>query len=135
MYADDLKMFAEIWNFVDFTALQSCLAELLLWYTKNYLHLNPGKCSVMTYTRKKSYFTFDYQINGTVLSRPEFIKDLGVHFDRELTFARHIEQTVMCASRSLGFVIPNSKQFKSIHTMKLLYISFVRSRLEYASVV
>jgi hypothetical protein len=37
--------------------------------------------------------------------------------------------------RSLGFVIRNSRSFNNTDTVKRLYFAFVRSKLEYASVV
>lgn len=43
--------------------------------------------------------------------------------------------TIKSAYRNLGFVPRNSKNFKNMETLKLLYCSFVRSKLEYAAIV
>ena len=67
--------------------------------------------------------------------RPDYIKDLGVFFDSDLSFSHHIDECLAGAYKSLGFVLRNSKDFKDISTLRLLFITFVRSRLEYASVI
>ena len=74
---------------------------------------------------------FNYNVDNVSLQRPDFIKDLGVYFDPKLSFNKHIEMTIASAFRSLGFVIRNCKGFKNLSTLRLLYVTFVRSRLEY----
>nr|CAI5847968.1 unnamed protein product [Callosobruchus analis] len=66
----------------------------------------------------------------TILSRQEQISDLCILFDQKMTFASHIENTVSSANKMLGFIIRNGRQF-SISVLKLLYTSYVRSKLEY----
>ena len=63
------------------------------------------------------------------------IRDLGVIFDSKLTFIPHIDNIVMKASKMLGFLIRNAKQFKKPYTKIKIYNSYVRSILEYCSVV
>ena len=43
-------------------------------------------------------------------------KDLGVILDKKLTFVPHIDNTVRKSSKMLGFVIRNTKQFKTSKT-------------------
>lgn len=69
------------------------------------------------------------------MHRPDFFKDLGVHFDPKLNFIKHIESIVAGAVKIIGFVTRNCKGFKNIDTLRTLYVTFIRSRLEYASVV
>ena len=69
------------------------------------------------------------------MRRPDHIKDLGVIFDPKLTFSKHVETTVSSAFKCLNFIIRNSKGFSNKFTLRLLYVSFVRSKLEYASIV
>jgi hypothetical protein len=75
------------------------------------------------------------KVNGSILSRRESIKDLGVIFDSKLSFVEHIGTIAGTAFRALGFVLRISKEFSDVETLKLLYITYVRSRLEYASLV
>ena len=67
------------------------------------------------------------------LPRSNSITDLGVRFDRELSFAGHIDNIVSSAYKMLGFIMRNCKSFKNVQALKTLYNSFVRSKLEYAA--
>nr|CAI5858908.1 unnamed protein product [Callosobruchus analis] len=69
-----------------------------------------------------------------ILSRQEQISDLGIVFDQKMTFSSHIESTVSSASRMLGFIIRNGRQF-SVSVLKLLYTFYVRSKLEYGVLI
>jgi hypothetical protein len=46
-------------------------------------------------------------------------------------FADHFNSSF----KSLGFVLRNGREFSDVDTLKLLYFTYVRSRLEYASIV
>ena len=131
LYADDLKMCRLIDECV---SLQECLNTINTWCKDNCLPLNASKCNVMSFGRKKMYM-FNYIVDNESLQRPDFIKDLGIYFDPKLSFNKHIEMTIASTFRSLGFVIRNCKGFKNLSTLRLLYVTFVRSRLEYASIV
>ena len=63
------------------------------------------------------------------------MKDLGVYFDSKMTFNVHIEKTVQSAYATLGFIIRNSDSFQQISTLNSLYFAYVRSKMEYCSVV
>lgn len=89
----------------------------------------------MSFTRNLSCVTFDYDIDGIKLERPATFRDLGIVFDPKLTFSSHIQTIAGEALRTLGFIIRNSRDFVSVNTLKILYCSFVRSKLEYASLV
>ena len=56
-------------------------------------------------------------------------------FDSKLNFKEHFNHIIGQAFKSLGFIIRTSRYFRSIETVVLLYVSLVRSKLEYASVV
>lgn len=134
-YADDLKIFNQIDTVDDCVSLQASICAVSQWCIINKLDLNISKCSVVSYSRLKNTIVFDYSINGSILSRLSNVRDLGVVFDEKLSFISHIEQVVACASRMLGFILRNSKHFSNVSTIKLLYYSYVRSRLEYCSIV
>jgi ribonuclease P/MRP protein subunit RPP40 len=101
----------------------------------NNLVLNHLKCSIVSFTRKTKPLLFDYKINGSILTRCESIRDLGVIFDSKLSFGEHIRTIAGTAFRALGFVLRAGRKFSDVTTLKLLYITYVRSRLEYASLV
>lgn len=135
MYADDLKLYIEITSIADCERLQNALNRVEIWCNSNSLPLNAAKCNVMTFSRKSNPEIFAYNLNDSLLQRPNTVKDLGVIFDKKLTFSHHIEAITLAAFKRLGFIIRNLKGFRNIHTLRLLYLSLVRSRLEYASLV
>lgn len=135
LYADDMKLYRSIHALRDCLVLQEGLDVLNEWCIRNQLSLNITKCNIMSYHRVTSPIIFDYTIGGRALSRPSVIKDLGVTFDCKLTFVNHIESVVAGALRMLGFELRGCRFLSNIMTFRTLYVSFVRSRLEYASVV
>ena len=134
LYADDMKVFSRIRTIGDCQALQASLDNIFEWCRNNNLPLNPDKCRVVSYTLKSDLISFDYNIGNTVLGRESNFHDLGIIFDNKLSFAQHISEITQSASRALGFVIRNSRDFINVDTLKLLYFAFVRSKLEYGSV-
>lgn len=135
MYADDLKLFSRIYSTDDCIHLQESLNKINNWCTKFNLPLNPQKCNVMSFTRKSIPISYDYTINNNILHRPETLRDLGVIFDKTLAFNIHINTIVSEASKTYGFIVRNSREFSNLETLKMLYCCYVRSKLEYASLV
>ena len=61
------------------------------------------------------------------------INDLGVVFDR--TFKSHIDYIVSKANINLGFDKHYARKFSDHYIYKILFTSFVRSKLEFAVIV
>lgn len=135
LYADDLKLFTRINNKQDCLRLQSALHKISDWCTLNNLPLNAAKCNAMTFSNKLNIFIYEYCINNTILTRPNTFKDLGVTLDCKLSFVEHINLVIANCYKSLGFIIRNSRDFVNIESIKILYLAFVRSRLDYASII
>ena len=135
IYADDLKIFKRVSNISDCAELQKDIDSFRTWSTSNYLPVNFDKCRTMSMTNKNHRIMYDYTINSSPLSRIESFCDLGITFDYKLTFADHIGNLASEAYKCLGFIIRSSGCFKNIDTLKALYFAFVRSKLEYASIV
>lgn len=70
-----------------------------------------------------------------MLNRVFEVRDLGVLLDCKLSFNSHIEHITTKAYRMLGFVFRSGRDFRYRSTLLLLYNSYVRSILEYASTV
>lgn len=80
-YADDIKLFAVIETRSDALFLQDQLNIFANWCIDNRMVLNASKCAVISFTRKRSAFAFDYKLNNTLLLRTSCVKDLGVMLD------------------------------------------------------
>ena len=70
--------------------------------------------------------------NSNKLDRVTSIKDLGLLIDRKLNFSEHVTATTAKAFAMLGFLRRNTVDFENINALKALFISMVRSILEYA---
>jgi hypothetical protein len=68
---------------------------------------------------------------GIILDRVDSSTDLGVVMDRRMSFSRHIDVTVGNALTMLGFVKRFSGEFRNPYTLRTLYVSLVRPKLEY----
>ncbi|KAH0818266.1 hypothetical protein GEV33_004525 [Tenebrio molitor] len=135
LFTDDMKIYLTIDSIDDALRLQGCIEEISKRCKLNNLVLNHLKCSIVSFTRKTKPLLFDYKINGSILTRRESIRDLGVIFDSKLSFGEHIRTIAGTAFSALGFVLRAGREFSDVATLKLLYITYVRSRFEYASLV
>lgn len=135
MFADDLKVFRTIQSDYDCILLQEDLERLYVWCQKNDLRLNVSKCQSLSFCRNLSPVSFTYAINNSPLSVIPSKKDLGVIFDKKLDFCKHIDFLVAKGNSMLGFILRNSKDFRDPHTLKCLFFAFVRTNLEYCSIV
>jgi hypothetical protein len=86
---------------------------------------------VITFSRAKVQVTYDYSLNGQNLEKVSVIRDLGVLMDSKLTFS----VTVSKARQMLGFLIRVGRDFRDPYALESLYVSLVRSKLEYESCV
>lgn len=135
LFADDFKVCREICSLNDCILLQDDLKRVEEWCDLNKLQFNVDKCSVMTYSLKKEVINYDYILKSSVLCKVTEVKDLGVLFDPKLRFHKHVTKKVNEAMRLLGFIKRNSFYYRSQSTVLTLFNAFVRSKLEYCSVV
>lgn len=62
-------------------------------------------------------------------------RDLGVAFYSQLTFTDHYKNIILFAYRTLGFITRLTKNFTNLNAVKMLYVSLVRPKLEFAALV
>lgn len=134
-YADDLKIYSSISDITDCYELQSQLKKIQEWCSSHNLKLNAKKCKIMSYCKTRNPILFNYHLHNYVLERPLYFKDLGIIFDPEMTFVNHITDLVKSASKTLGFIYRNCRLFHDVETMIILFNSYVRSKLEYGSII
>lgn len=132
LYADDLKLFKSIKSIEDCTRLQNDIDTVSKWCIENVLYLNVSKCKIISFTRSLDPLLYHYNILNETLMRVEYQKDLGVVFDTKLKFNLHYDYIISKANSLLGFIKRNSKEFHDPYTLKSLYVSLIRSILEYA---
>ena len=90
----------------------------------------------MRITKKKSPFTYDYHINGAKLNSVSLHRDLGLLTSDVLSWNFHIANiTANKANSILGLMKRTCRDVNDVTTLKTLYCSLVRPRVEYASQV
>ena len=56
------------------------------------MELNVDKCHFVHFTRSKSPYYSEYNINNHIIKETEVIRDLGVHTDRKLRFNIQVDK-------------------------------------------
>ena len=96
--------------------------------------MNSSKCYSIRFTRCKTPVKFNYIIGSSHVLQVDRIKDLGVIFDSKLTFRQHIFDISIRARKLWGFIARSCANF-DVKVQRTLYISLVRSVLEFAAPV
>lgn len=137
LFADDLKIFLKIETINDTHQLQKDIDTICDWCNNNKLIINKEKCNSMTFTRRilTHLQYYNYNINGTPLSRLNSIRDLGIIFDSKLSFEQHYKHITTRAYKILGFISRSLNKFTNIGTYMILYNTYVRSILDYGSII
>ncbi len=134
-FADDSKLGKTITRLSDCETLQVALDIVDGWVKDNLMSVNADKSAIISFSRKTDQIIFPYKIGGKLIPRHDCQRDLGVQFDRKLTFRGHIDSMVSECNRYLGVLYRLSFVFKSWVPLRVLYVALIRSRLTYCSVV
>lgn len=115
--------------------LQEDLDRVALWSHANDLPFNITKCFQLSFHRCRDVINSSYNISNNQLEVIFEYFDLGVVFDFKMTFTCHLNYIIPKSYSMLYFIRRNISAFSDPYTKKVLYSSFVRSRLEYASFI
>ena len=139
LYADDTQVFNALnqSNFTkSFKNLQNCLVSVQNWMFSNKLKLNPDKTEFMLIGnqchRNKLLDNFPADILGNSLNPAQFARNLGVTFDADLNFQRHIQNI----TKSCNYHIRDFRRVRkhlSLQTSIALANALVSSRLDYCN--
>ena len=133
LFADDVKLFRVIEDVGDCGLLQQDINRIWDWCEQNKLPLNINKCKKITISLKKNEIVYNYRIGPSILGNCDCVNDLGVMMDKKLSFGQHIEDIVQSALKSLGFLIRSASSFNNLSTISVLFNTFVKSKLIYAT--
>ena len=135
LFADDVKLYAEIStdvNIADFSHALSCIAE---WADMWQLQVSVTKCCAIHLNPKYVYSPVkQLAFNGTHLPTHENVRDLGVMVNESLTPSSHIAKITATAHQRVNLIF---RTFVSRDITMLLraYTTYVRPLLEYSTVV
>lgn len=132
LYADDAKVYTRSDIANNPLLLQMDLDAISDWARKWQLDLSIGKCAVLHIARNPTR-SF-YSIGNTILTPSEYIKDLGVFISRNLKPSHHCQSIAMNALRTSACIFRNFTT-RSHEFLTQMFVSFVRSKVEYATTV
>ena len=132
LFVDDSKLFRDISSVKHCQFVQK---DMCLWGKTWHLKLNVDKCCVMTFTNIKKSISFYCTILSQSPPRVTAVKYIGVTLTNNLNFKGHITCNVFITFNMRDFIKGVCTTFIDVQTMRSLYISLVRSQLEYCSVI
>ena len=134
LFADDAKIFrsVDLRDSEGNLKLQADLHKVWSWSEKWQLPFNTGKCKVLHIGNSNP--CYQYVMNGEKLEKVKEEKDLGVIVDSQLKFHKHTAAAVKKANMKLG-MIKKSFAYLDENILPILYMSLVRSHLEYGNLI
>jgi hypothetical protein len=108
------------------------LNRLTVWAESRQLSLAPGKCSALYLGH--SNCCHQYMLSGCMLDSVDCVKDSGVAISSSLKFSAHCANVAKSGFKMINYVFAAFRT-RDIGTLMALYNSFIRPRLEYATVV
>ena len=132
MFADDTKLLHQITCEADCEALQRELVNLEQWSSKWKLKFNASKVTVLHFD-KKSHRTYNFTLNGSVLTRNSSQTDLGLIVTSDLSWTNHHDYIIARAYKQLGLARHVFGRNCSLCLNKSLYLTLVRSQMTYGS--
>ena len=94
------------------------------------MEFNVQKCKVLRVARIRSMDERDYYFGGIKFDRGDVEKDLGVLVSHSLSWNNLVDLISSKAQRMLNVLYRTCNDINDISTKKLLYIAWVRPRLE-----
>ena len=135
LYADDSKLYKVIHSVHDQECFQQDLNKIKEWCVNNKMRINASKCKVMRITKKKFPFTYHYHIDANKLDWVSLHRDLGLLTSDALSWNYHIANMTAKANSTLGLIKRTCRDVNDVTTLKTLYSSLMRPKVEYASQV
>ena len=135
LYADDTKLYREISTPEDCSQLQEALSCADVWSKDNNINFNPSKCKILTFSRRKTPFLFEYYLGSSELKRVNDEVDLGITVTSNLSWTTHINKIKVKTNRLLGLLRRTCPSLTDRSIRRTLYLSLVKSQLCYATEV
>ena len=98
---------------------------------------NATKCKYMIVTRKRNPVAplTPLSVNNLAVDKVNCFKYLGVWLSHNLTWNKHIEEICKSSTKQIGMIYRKFYQYSSQETLLHLYVTLIRTHLEYAAPV
>lgn len=136
LYADDTAIFAQSWQpRVAHRKLQEHLQRLEDYYSMWRIKVNVQKSVAVMFSVRRISDPEPLTLFGSPIQWEPEAKYLGVILDKRLTFVKHTDKQIGKAWGQFKKLYPllNGRSMLSLDNKRLIYISFVRPVLTYAS--
>ena len=104
MYADDVLLYKEIGKEEDIREVQKALIGIERWCSQNRMKLDWSKTQSVIFQRNKDQTEIPLTLQQRPLQYSEEMKYLGIIFDRQMRFKKHINQKMTEAVRRLNSI-------------------------------
>ena len=140
LYADDTKIWRNIYSEHDCAILQKDINTLYDWSIKNRMHFHPEKCKILQIHNNEPLCTkllplakHHYFINGEFIEFIECQRDLGVLVNSRFKWDDHQQKVLNKAHQMLGITKRTCHFIIDRRKRRSLYLSLVRSQFEHCS--
>jgi hypothetical protein len=140
LYCDDISVVTKASE----TALlkeyiESDLMKIAEWLRYHFLFPNERKSKYLIFQNKRRRcdsfdFPLNISFNGVRLEKVEHLKLLGLEIDKHLSFSHHIN-AIQSRIVAFTFALKRMRRYISENTAKILYFSYIQSRLMYMNIV
>jgi hypothetical protein len=128
--ADDVKLYSKIDIRIGSLALQQSFDRFAEWQ----LTINVNKCAVLSFDSKSQPALHAYFIDGLAISRHDSYVDLGVTTSSNFSNEQHIHKIVSKVWQHIS-ILRRGLLFRSLDTIRLPFITYIRPLLEYSSII
>ena len=130
-YADDTTSYV-IGNNADevVSELKAITQKLFIWFTQNEMKANFNKCHLLLSITD----AFNFEISGTAIRNSNSKKLLGVTFDNNLKFEKHIITICQRANRKLN-ALARLTPYTELGKRRMLVNAFFISQFNYCPVI
>ena len=134
LYADDVKLYAEIENSDGHIEIQEALRRISEWAAEWQLSLAIPKCKALTISHNRFPPIYPYSLFESELDRVEQFRDLGVIVNSRLNFSQHCLEISRKAFIRVNLLFRIIKHL-DFHYYITAYKTYVRPIVETCSVV
>ena len=133
-FADDTRVVMNVGSEADVAVLQEELRKVYEWAENNAMVFNSSKFDHLEYL-PHSHVDFQVELkigDGSIIRKPEIVKDLGVLMGKDASFSNHITEVVAKGRKQVGWVLRTFK-CRDHQSMLTLFKSTVLPLVEYCS--
>ena len=133
-YADDNTLSHQSRNHAELKqSLETDASNCIKWFDDNDMGANADKFQGITFGKTSDLIT-SFTIGNTVISCDNTVKLLGVTFDQQLNFNKHIDTICEKASKQVNALIRLSKRLGQSNKL-IIFNSFIKANFNYCPLV